>query len=296
MARETSYGGSVMTPSDLDGSVIGGSLGEWRSAHTTAGGDAMSTTPTFIQFPVGAKRVYILVRSLTTAVVAQIAKCPWLTILKTEDSLATITDYSANAQDADAATDVTLSSIPAAADGGYLYVGSWMKFRGVYIDVDAVNGTASALTVKYWNGSGWAATTGFTDNTGGATSLANDGTVVWAVPTDWATAGLSTVGSPASTLVFGNSDTHLTDGLYWTRWQWATALDSATTLNSMTAMPPSTKYFELAVSQQFEELVDRGTAMYGDKSVGGYSGIEHRTDAGTGALIVNVATNRNEAF
>jgi hypothetical protein len=126
-------------------------LGEIRQASASKG-LSLSTTAATVGLPKGTGFVSLDPGTYSTAVVARIAFSPYLLVLKTADSLATMTDYSDAAQDADAATDVTLSSLDTLANGDSLWVGSHVPFRGLSVDVDAANGTASVLTGTYWDG------------------------------------------------------------------------------------------------------------------------------------------------
>jgi hypothetical protein len=218
-------------------------------------------------------------RNYSTAVVAQIALVPYLSVMKTADNLATITDYSANAQDGSASTDITLSSLDTIANLDYLMVGSHLPFRGVAIDVDAANGTASVLTVKYRKSDNSWADISKTDGTasGGAT-FAVDGNVTWTMPTDWIPCKLTDTGA------IGTAVPNSGSMLYWTRWEVSVALDSSTTLNSMMALSRSTAYYELPTGRLIEQEILQGP--------NGWAGIEARTDAGTLNLIVNAAANQ----
>jgi hypothetical protein len=179
--------------------VLDGPLGEVGSS-VAAAGLALSTTAAFAPLPDGVQQLLLECRNYSTAVVALLKLNPYLVVLKTQDSLATATDYSKNAQDGSAATDVTLSSQGTAAQGDFLYVGSHLPFRGVAVDV------ASA-----------------------GAAIAVDGNVTWTVPTDWIPCQLMVDSA-------GSAVPHRLADLYWTRWEVSVALDSSTTLNSMYAM------------------------------------------------------------
>ncbi len=263
-----------------------GPLKEVRSVSTAGTGTAITTTSAFILLPGGYNGfnwLQLMPRNFATANLMQISLNPWLVVLKTQDNLATFTDYTAMANDSDTATIVTLSSMSTAAAQDYLYVGAEEPFAGVYIDVVLTNSTASALTVKYWNGTTWADITA-TDNTGGATSLANDGTVTWTVPapgTSWVQAPLAGTLLPTPTAV-DNTDAVLKTALYWVRFEWAAGLDASTTLATISAISRSVG-MELASGQPFEEQVFRG--------IGGIGCIQAVVDSGvggTGNLVVNV--------
>jgi len=277
--------------------ITDGPYGELRAAGASKG-TALTTTAAFIPLPKGAHHLFMTPRNFATAVVARIAVNPWLVVLKTADNLATPPiDYSEVAQDGDAATDVDLSSLGTLANGDFLLVGSHLPFRGVRIDVDGANANASLLTVNYWNGSAWAAITE-TDGTetGGTTTMAVDGTVSWTIPTAplWKAASLREIFERVGPSVLDSAYNapsfvaYATEKLYWTRWEVDTALDAATTLNSMYAMNRSTDYFELLPGQPWSERVHRGFGADGC--------IEALTDAGTANLIVNVAAAPSGRF
>lgn len=260
--------------------IVAGPLGALRRAHGTAAGDALSTTAIAIALPPGTQRVFITPRNFSAAnVVAQIALTPWLHVVKTTDDLATATDYSDNAQDGSASTDVTLSSLGTAAQGDYLYVGSHLPFRGAYADVDAANGDASVLTVKYRKTDDtWAAVSGQTDGTDNAgATFGQDGAVTWTVPSDWKKTSLAVIASPAPAA----GVIHRSADLYWTRWEVSAALDASTTLNSLLALAQSTNYSEWLSGQAIEFRVARGP--------NGIGAVEAATSSGTGNLLVNVA-------
>ena len=259
--------------------IYSGPLGEVRTISTAGGGTALTTTAAYIHIIPGTNWLALTARNFSTAVVAKFALNPFLIVIKTTDALVAVgnlTDYSNEAQDGLASTDVTLSSLTA---GAFVYIGSHVPFRGVTIDVDAANSTASTdLTVKYWNGSAWASISA-TDNTvSGGISLAQDGTVTWTVPSTWVPVSLRAAGD---TLLFAPADL-VNPKIYWTRWEWDATMDSATTLNSIIALNRDTaQYGELISGQSFETAVHRGR--------GGVAAVEALTDAGTANLVVNAA-------
>lgn len=267
--------------------TIVGPLGEVQAASTAGGGTALTTTAGYIQLPVGTKHIDIVPRNFATAVVAQWLKCPWLTILKTTDAGETFIDYSYVAQDGSTSTSVDLSSLSTLANGDALYVGSHVPFGGAYIDVDGPNGTASDLTVSYWNGATWTAISE-TDNTDTGAALAVDGTVTWTVPSAWISAELRKV---ASAIGLTPAVVHqgarpgmvpeldvLGERLFWTRWEWSAAMDSATTLDSMLGLSRQTVYHEIPSGMAWQEAVTVGP--------GGIAAIQAKTDAGTANLLV----------
>ena len=143
-----------------------------------------------------------------------------------DDSAGTYTD-GVNVLDADTGTSLTLNSFEATVD--FLYVGAKQPFAGLYVDVGNTNSTGSIATVKYRKSDATWASASATDNTasGGAT-LAQDGTITWAVPTDWA-----------------DFQVNATDGeLVWVRYEAATTLDSSVTILRLIAKPVGTIYAE----------------------------------------------------
>lgn len=258
-----------------------GPLGEVRAASTAAGGTAVTNTVGFQQLPNGTRYVFLTPRNFAgtpTAVVVQLLFNPYLIVLRTQDNLATATDYSSNAQDADTATKVTLNGQDTAANGDYLYVGSHLPFRGVNVDVNNTNGNASVLAVDYWNGSAWADVSATDGTASGGATFAQDGNVTWTVPAAWAKGRLRTIASASA------DAPACYDELYWTRFKVSAALDSTTDLNSLLAMNRSTAYAEFLASYTVEQEFPKGP--------GGYGCVEHKTDASgaTANLVVNVAT------
>lgn len=251
---------------------LAGALGEVRSLTTAGGGTALTTTAAFIPITLNARHLILIPRNFAAgAVVAQVALNPFLSVIKTTDDLASYTDYSDAAQDGSAATDVVLSSLSTYANKDYLLVGASVPFRGVNIDVDAVNGNASVLTVKYYTTAlAWADITATDGTTNAGATMAIDGNVTWAVPTDW------------QKLAIAGKD------LYWTRWEVSAALDGSTTLNAMLAMNRSTAYQEIPSGIVVEQRIYKGTY--------GVGCIEALVDAGTGNLIANAASGDGRVF
>lgn len=274
--------------------VWAGELGEFRATSTADGGTALTTTAGYTIFPAinsekkpptAKGHIFITPRNFATAVVAKIAFNPWLTILETNDGMATEpTDYSVYGQDGSATTDIDLDSFDTLANGDFLLVGSHIPFRGVYVDVDDshVNDTASVLTVSYWGGS-WI-DIGDTDGTiTSSKTMTKDATVAWTIPTAWQMATIEEL-YPQMTV----NTYYRKVPMYWTRWEVDTALDSDTLLDGMVAMNRSTNYGELISGQCLEEKVDYG--------FNGLGCIEALTNAGTANLIINVATIREGEF
>jgi len=249
--------------------------GKWNQVEQVAAskGLSLSTTAARIALPFGTNFLQLIGTTYSTAVVARVGLCPWLTVLKTADLLATDpTDYSTEAQDGSTGTSATLSSLGTLAQNDALYIGSAIPFGGVHIDVDGTNSNASVLTVSYWNGTAWADTSATDATDSGGASLGQDGTVTWTIPTAWATARLKD--TQAATAVSPGP------ALYWTRWVWSAALDSSVTLDHIIAVAPG--YLELPTGLPWEQGVLVGP--------GGVSAVEALTDAGTALLLVNCAT------
>ena len=269
--------------------ILSGPIGEVRAASAANGGTALTTTAGYIQLPKNTRYIYLIPRNFGAALVVKYALNPWLWVLKTADSMASVpTDYSEFAQDGDAATDVDLSSLDTLANGDSLWIGSHLPFRGVYCDIDTTNGTGTtSLTVVYWQGN-TLLTISPTEGTKSTTSFDQDGGVTWTVPSGWQSATLEDIcramGMPLTNAEFPARR----EKLYWTRWTVDAALDSTTTLNSMVAMNRSTAYTEIPVGLSWEGAVHRGT--------GGIGCVEALTDAGTANLIINVATARDAHF
>lgn len=260
--------------------TIPGPFGEVRAASTAGGGTALTATAARIMLPPGTKHIDLVPRNMAGAAVVQWLPCPWLTIFKTTDSLATEpTNYSYQAQDnSTTLSGVVLSSIGTAAQGDYLYVGAPVQFNGVAVDVDAANSNASVLTVNYWADGSWEDTSASDGTDSGGVSMAVDGEVTWSVASGgWTTTTLLASGD--TTAHFGLA----TQDLFWTRWQWSAALDASTTADSMIAIPRSTVYSEIPAGLMFSEAVTVGPTKEG------ISAIQAKTDAGTANLIVDCA-------
>ena len=250
-------------------------VSESRAASSAGGGTALTTTAARVTLFDKTQGISIVPRNFSTAVVAKWAPCPYLVILKTSDDLATVTDYSDEAQDRDATTDVDLSSLGTLANGDYVLVGSHLPFRGIDIDVDAVNANASVLTAKYWNGSAWTDISASDGTASGGATFAQDGQITWTVPASWTKARLREI-VPASAAAVGPTQ-H--EPMYWLRIEVSAALDATTTQNAWISMPRSTAYAELTTGLLQELSCQKGP--------GGIAAIEALTDAGTANLIVN---------
>lgn len=258
-------------------------LHDFRTASTTGGGTALTTTATgtgapsalgIVPIPFGSDYMSVTARNLSGAAVVRFSLNPYLVIFHTQDSGGSVTDIGDEAQDGDA-TDINLDSF-AAATAGLLYVGAETPFRGVAVDIGTgPQGTSNTITVNYWaENSSWTDISA-TDSTDTGASFAVDATITWTVPTDWRLASLNVIGDtlPASAPALGTA-------MYWTRWQWNNAFDSDTDIRQMLALNRSTNFAEIIEGQTVEISLQ-------DRRVGCVQAI---TNAGTANLVVNVGT------
>lgn len=146
-----------------------------------------------------------------------------LKVKKTVDVGANYTDYSTEANDNSAATDVALSSLDTVANGDWLLVSAPSPFMGLAVDMDAtaVNANAANTTCQYWNGTTWTSFASQTDSTDTGANFAADGQITWALPTDWATSTIDTVTA------------------YQARCGTSAALDASTTIDEIEAILPT---------------------------------------------------------
>lgn len=268
---------------------VAAELTDLRAASTAGGGTALNTTSVVIELPFGSSWVDILPRNFVTAVVAQIALCPRLTIITTQDLLATTAkhtgapalistfptqDISDEMQDGDA-TNFAVDAIDTFANGDAIYVGASVPFRGVGITLGDVNSATEVLTVKYPDKSGnW---TDISDSdgtqTGGDTSLGQAGDVTWTVPEVWTAFSLNKLEDTVLTESWAKAN------LFWTRWEFTGALSASVDIRTMIGLNKSTAYLELIEGKPLEFAVDTDAT----------AAIEALVDAGTGNLVVNVA-------
>lgn len=259
--------------------TIAADLQELRLAGASKG-VACTTTATKTVLPLGSKFLSMTGRNYSTAVVIRVNLNPWLTVIKTTDLLATkanMTDYSEAAQDSSTSTDVVLSSLDTLANLGAVYIGSHVPFSGLTVDVDSANATAATLAVTYWDGSSWADITPTDGTASGGATFAQDGDITWTIPAAWVTGKLETaVATAAKRIGLFQQE------LYWVRLAVSAALDSSTTLNSITSINRDTAYAELVAGVPWEQSVTVGP--------GGISSVTALTDAGTANLLLNVGT------
>ena len=268
--------------------VVDAPLQEIRAASTASGGTALNTIAALISLPIGADWISVTPRNFVGAAVARVAINPWLTIVRTADLLLSEgTDFSSEAQDGD--TTVFSAFLDTLANGDAYYIGSWLPFRGVAVDVTTVNSVgAVTLLCEYWNGGTWV-TLSATDGTiSGGTTLAVDGNVTWTVPAAWAKSSLrSNIAVTASAATFDGwaVKTPYVADLYWTRWTVDVAITAGATFAQLRPLNRSTAYAELTLGQPFTESFPSPVGAGNS-----FSCVEALTDAGTANLIVNAAT------
>ncbi len=265
--------------------------GELRAASTADGGTALSTTVSgagdlntglgFTTIPFGSDYMSITPRNFSGAAVVKYSLNPFLTIFWTDDSGGTVIDISDEMQDGDS-TDSAIDDLPAIANGGAMYVGALEQFRGVAIEVGAdPNSQANNLTVNYWRSGGSWQDASDTDTTDTGASFAVDGTVLWAIPSDWSRASLNEIGTQIGSGFEFNLPKDAPERgtpMYWTRWEWSDVMDISTDIIQMFSLNRSTAPAEYLVGQVFE-------TMLGRREIGNVQG---STDAGTANLLINV--------
>jgi len=134
----------------------------------------------------------------TTVVVADIRETSEFSHVWQADDTPADNAFVDETADANSSTDADWTLFPATeATGDYAAFGFTQTFS--QISFDYINGTAGiggVVAWEYWDGSAWAALTGVTDNTTGFTAAAADDlTVSWSIPTDWAKQVISTSAS-----------------------------------------------------------------------------------------------------
>mgnify|MGYP001562093983 CR=1 FL=1 len=281
--------------------TIAAQLAEVRSCPDSdgsqvAGGPALSTTLKVLSVPLGSDWLSITPRNFVGAGVTRFALNPYLTILRTTDSLTlygNFNDHSVELQDGDT-TDVAMDAQGTAAAGDFIYVGATVPFRGVAVTVgtDPQN-TASVLTVNYWNGAWTAISETDGTETGGNTTFAQTGNVTWTVPATWTLASLQHIGDvTASAAAFRDNWTiksSLIVPLYWTRWEFSATTEATWNVSQMKSLNRSTAYAELLEGQTFEQSIQ-------SEGPGGFACVEALTDAGTANVVINAAVGRGESF
>ncbi len=260
---------------------------EHRTISATGGGTALTATAALITVPqiAGTGDLALTPRNFTTAVVAQYALNPRLTVLVTNDSLVTFTDDSVHAQDGLTTTDVEADALTA-APAGRIYVGAQGQFRGFAVDMDAseVNAVVSALTVFYWNGSAWtdASATDGTE-TGSDTTFGQDGNITFTVPATWAAATLFDIGDadPTTWKPDRTNFNVLNRAFYWLRLEVVATLTDPTSINQLRALNASTNYSEIQSGQKAQQTVQTDHH--------GIGCVEVLVDTGNGNMVADLA-------
>lgn len=266
---------------------FGGPVGEARAASTAGGGTALTSTAALVPIPNGTDRIGIIARNFATAVVVKFALNPYLLILRSDDGLASVTDYSSQGQQS-GGTGVSLATL-AARPTGVVYVGAQVPFRGVAVTMSAsVNAVASVLTVEYWNGTAWVSTAATDGTANGGATFAQTGNVTWTVPSAWAKAFPLATTTPPQPVSTQQKMLYSDKSRYWTRWSVGAALTAATSAALMLAMNRSTVYAEAVQDSLYQQRIVKG--------VDGTGCVELLTDAGTANAIVNCYTNPQGAF
>lgn len=271
--------------------AINAEMREIRAASTASGGTALTSTAGLISIPLGSEWIGLTPRNYAGAVVVRFSLNPWLTVVTTRDALGIMGessilntfDISEEAQDGDA-TDIAMDAISTAANNDFIYVGSVVPFRGVRVTTGSdPQGTASVLTVNYWNGGAWTdiSVTDGTDNAGA--TFGQTGNATWTVPAGWAADSLLHLGDTALKTSWSMVKQ------YWTRWQFSATTEATWNLTEMRSLNRSTAYAELLSGQNYEQAIQSA-------GPGGFGCVEALTDAGTANLIVNVATGRGDNF
>lgn len=258
---------------------------EIRAASTAGGGTALDTTALAISLPLGSDWVSLTARNLVGADVVRFAINPFLTVIKTSDDLVlleNLSDISREMQDGDT-TEVAFDDFTTTDK---LYVGADVPFRGAAVDVGTqVNGNASVLSVGYWNGVGWIDLSDSDGTeTGGNTTMAQDGDVTWTVPSEWVKSSL--VNARAETALL---ETWARTDLYWTRWTVSAATDANWDILQIHSLNRSTAYAELIEGQTYQQAISAS-------GPGSIITVEALTDSGTANLVINVATELDEVF
>ena len=113
----------------------------------------------------------------------------------------------------------------------YIFIGSDFAFNSFFLKVGVVNSITSAMTLEYWDGSGWSAAVETIDETStSGAALANDGHVSF-VPdkhTGWVKE--DTTSSTGSERITGLGNITIYDK-YWVRISYSANLSATTTLS-----------------------------------------------------------------
>jgi len=143
-----------------------------------------------------------------------------------------ITDISSTIT-ADDATPIVLT-LNSLDTSDFAYVAGLQPFEGLQIDINATNGTAATLTLKYWTGSAWATVSSLVDGSAsGGASFAQDGAITWTLPTDW---GITSITATDGVVHTG----------YFVRLNWSAQLDATVTTTDINLRQRDTaEFFEV---------------------------------------------------
>lgn len=267
-----------------------GGINEARAASSAGGGTALTNAAALIQIPNGVSHLTLAAWNwAASCVVTKYALNPYLAILFSNDAFAAApVDNSNAAQDADTTTNAVFSALKTLANGGAIYIGAGVPFRGMRGVSVGANANAAVLTVKYWNGTAWTDITATDGTASGGKTFAQNGDITWTVPTAWARATLRSILQVLATdtpcKMFVASEVPL----YWLRLEVNAVLSATVTLSSLVAMNRSTAYAELLEGDKLQCRIS--------KAIGGIAAVEALTDQGTASLIVNGYTEPGSAF
>ena len=264
----------------------GAPWGETRGIHTTAGGIAVTATSQAVPIPNSTRELEFSIRNAGSSAVSVLwAANPSLVILHTADSLATApTDATNKMRDGIAGNVLVLDSLDTAGNGDFIYVGAKIPFGGVAVNVTAVNGTSSVLTVKYWTGSAWADISDTDGTISSGKTFAQDGNVTWTTPTQDSTWARTSLKSAGDTSI--NTFQYATEELYWTRWETSAAFDSEVEVTGMHALSRNTYFSEIFFSATKKIAVNTA-------DLAGNTSFEFKTNTGTGNMIINAHAIRS---
>ena len=264
----------------------GAPWGETRGIHTTAGGIAVTSASQAVPIPNGTRELEFSIRTATYSAVSVLwAVNPSLVILHTADSLATApTDATNKMRDGIAGNVLVLDSLDTAGNGDFIYVGAKIPFGGVAVNVTAVNGTSSVLTVKYWTGSAWADISDTDGTSSYSKTFAQDGNVTWTTPTQDSTWARTSLKSAGDTSI--NTFQYATEELYWTRWETSAAFDSEVEVTGMHALSRNTYFSEIFFSDTKKIAVN-------SSDLTGNTSFEFKTNTGAGNMIINAHAIHN---
>ena len=268
----------------------GAPWGETRGIHTTAGGMALQVDAAAVlrtvPIPNGTRELEFSIRNAQSSAKSVLwAVNPSLIVLHTADALATApTDATNKMRDGIAGNVLVLDSLDTAGNGDFIYVGAKIPFGGVAVNVTAVNGTSSVLTVKYWTGSAWADISDTDGTISSGKTFAQDGNVTWTMPKqdeEWKRISLKSAGDTSI-----NTFQYATEELYWTRWETSHAFDSEVEVTGMHALSRNT-YFSEIFFDDTKKIAVNSSDLTGNTS------FEFKTNTGAGNMIINAHAIHN---